>query len=833
MRNFVTLALLTGVLCGTLQAAPSISAGAAQPWLRQVIPLPKQVQIEGFARYKPSAVAVRLAPGASDVTRAAADLLRHQLGESGSKPAFTVLLGVCDRTGRLGAAKVAGADRLAACKNSDQAYVIVPEPGRLVLTGLSERGVYYAALTLSQLLRTKLTADSVTVPMVRVLDWPDLAERGEWGGNAPTDVEWMSAHKLNLAEVHANVSVDDNGVGHATFSQEMIDNARLHAFKMVPIIHHLDQQQGSGLFRVFPELKGVGPKSNSTDSLQTICFSKPQGTRILGEWMTDLAKLPGVTDLCVWLSEDAGQCGCEECAKSNQFVLETRACVAAWREASKVNPALKLRLLLTQGTYQDNAKVLTEAPPEVNISYYDGGRTYDSSRDPMIYPLLEDFAKQGRWLGVYPQIIASWRIVCPWSGPQFMKYRLMEFVDKGLTNLCAYATPNNRLYDFNVTAAAEWSWNAHGRSEREFATAWAIGRGLKAPDKAAEWALTLGNVGWDVYGSRIPYTAFFGEAARMIRDRAKPVFGKGMFRYFETPAKLQADLLACEKAEKLAAELNFPEITAETQVIGGYLKMLSELDNMANFVTRTTPPTEADRLKLQATLGAFAQAGAQSSDGLRAWVSACLPDSGGSRLGDTIQVTEQTVTDVANALAPLGVRTGLLAYMSRQIGVWQDSDFEEKQTIRKQWDVTTGVLGPGTYQLRPVYTKGWNGLNTSRVALATAPKDQPDKLTEVVVDAHHSFSGAEPKDDLFTLQLPAYDPNVKYFILADIQGTKSSDKPVDRRGCNGVVNFWKVRQPGEVPQELPLLPMSDAEKARFGATRFTKPGLHVGIVPGY
>lgn len=47
-----------------------------------------------------------------------------------------------------------------------------------------------------------------------------------------------------------------------------------------------------------------------------------------------------------------------------------------------------------------------------------------------------------------------------------------------------------------------------------------------------------------------------------------------------------------------------------------------------------------------------------------------------------------------------------------------------------------------------------------------------------------------------------------------------------------MVNFWKIRQPGESIPELPLLPMSDSEKARFGATRFSKPGLHVGVVAG-
>ncbi len=147
--------------------------------------------------------------------------------------------------------------------------------------------------------------------------------------------------------------------------------------------------------------------------------------------------------------------------------------------------------------------------------------------------------------------------------------------------------------------------------------------------------------------------------------------------------------------------------------------------------------------------------------------------------------------------------------------------------------MTAYVLGSGTYQLRPVYTKGWNGLDTVRVALAAAPRDEPQKLTEVAVDQHTSFSGAEPKNDLFTLKLPTYDPGLRYFILADIRGTKSSDKLPERRGCNGVVNFWKVRQPGEALPDLPLLPMSEAETARFGATKFRGTGLRVGVVPGY
>ena len=48
--------------------------------------------------------------------------------------------------------------------------------------------------------------------------------------------------------------------------------------------------------------------------------------------------------------------------------------------AREHNPKVKLRILLTQGSYDSNDKVLPEVPPEVEVSYYDGGRTYFRQR---------------------------------------------------------------------------------------------------------------------------------------------------------------------------------------------------------------------------------------------------------------------------------------------------------------------------------------------------------------------------------------------------------------------------------------------------------------------
>ncbi|MHB8995603.1 MAG: glycoside hydrolase family 20 zincin-like fold domain-containing protein [Armatimonadota bacterium] len=841
-RHLLLIALSLLLICVVAVAAP-LSPEQSKPWLRHLLPLPKQITFEGMQQVSPQQVQVvtqcpatgDVAPATADVAAAAAELLRKTLGDRdlGTGPnngVFVIRLALCDKAGKCEGKAIAGAEKLAKLRNSEQAYVIVPDKGLLTVAALDERGLYHGAVTLSQLLPVKMTSRRVTVPLVRVVDWPDLAERGGWGGNMGNDTEWMSSVKLNLAEVQGRPGADEQGVGTFQFPPEKIEEGRLHAFKMVPIIAHLDQQMWA--FERFPEIKGVGKASQPVATVHAICYSQPKATQLLSDWMVALAKIPHVTDVCIWLSEDPVQCECAACQAAGQFTLETRACVNAWRAGAKVNPDLKLRILLTQGSYKVNDKVLAEAPPEVNISYYDGGRTYDSSREPMIYPLLEDFAKSGRWLGVYPQITASWRIVCPWSGPQFIKYRMTEFVDKGLTNLCAYATPHNRLYDFNVSAAAEWSWNAHGRDEREFAAAWATRREAKDPEKVADWAVLLGPVGWDVYGSGTPYPYWFAHAGDMIKNRGKFTLGKGLYRYFTTEEKLKEDQAICERAAKMAAEIGDPWISAETQVISGYMAMLAKLYDFSMLISRPTPPSEAEREALNRDLLAFAQAGAAVDEGLRAWQAASLGEKVGGRLSDTIEVTDSTVARVSEALAPFGVRNPLAPYLTVEVGQYKTDEFEDKQAIRKVIEVTPRVSGAGTYQVKFTHTRGYNAATVQRVALACAPKDKPEQLTEVVSDKHLGVIGYSPTAPMYTLSLESHDEILRYFAVIDITGHKDSARPAAQKGCNGSITFWKEKLPGQEIKPLPLLPMTEAEKARYGGPKFGGTGVKVAVVQG-
>ena len=844
MRSVVMSAAVLVVAQTTAASASAVAVPKAEQeqWLRHIIPLPKQIVLGKKLDVLASDVKLTLRKGAGEVEQTAAEELRALFKEKAkadlSKGKFEILMGVCDAAGKLEGVVVPGAANLAKLPNSEQAYVIHGVgPARLALAALNERGVYYAAQTLKQLLAPKFADGKVTMPMAAVTDWPDLAERGEWGGSANRDIVWMSHLKMNLVESHVTLSMDKDGRGTASASQELIDLGQRHALKFVPTITHLNGLRRTGIYEHYPQLAGKGKRAQlkGHDSLIAPCCADPKIAEVFADWMVALASQPGVADVCAWLTEVNQWCECEQCLKVGQWAFESRRLVEGYRIAHKKCPHFKLRILLTQASYKTNDKVLAEIPSDVYVSYYDGGRTYDSSRDPMIYPLLEDYAAKGRWLGCYPQLTASWRIVCPWSGPQFIKYRMTEFVDKKMKCLCGYATPNNKLYEFNVTAAAEWSWNSKGRSEREFALAYWTRKGVKDPEAAADWAMMLGPVGWDVYGSRVPAHNFFGRAAGLVAGRGKPKLGqKGMFRYFPTPEHIDDDLAVCDKAMAIANQLDEPVMILETTVIRGYVQMIKAIYDICTRISKSRLPAYAQRVELQKALNKLMLASLETTQALKKWDLVCGGgvSIGSSRIGDTIDVTEKTAIDIGNSLVALGLRNVVKPYLRNEVGKWITTDFDKGGNITKTFDVTDVLAVPAEYQITFKYTSGWNGLNMYRVALASAPANDPITLTELSVDEHNGSAACQNKGNVYTVKLAKHDPAAKYFIVAKIRGTCQFKQKPGRKGCNGTV-LMQTKLPDNWREMIESAkPLTDEELATQQAGKFTGKGLRVGVLQG-
>jgi hypothetical protein len=832
---FVLPACVLSVGAADLRPQP-VPAEEAALWSRWAIPLPKQMTFSGKLVLGPADVGVRVRRDGTDLERSAAEQLNALFAQRTGSPAgghaFRIVLGVCDGAGEVNGVHVIHPAALRALPNSEQAYAIKPVgDNALYLTALDARGVFYAARTLCQLLERNLSAEQVTVPLVEVLDWPDLEERGEWGGSCMRDIEWLASYKMNLIEPDAQLRVNADGTGVATTATDRLHAARLHALNYVPHITHMEHLTGVGLYAAYPELRGIGEKANY-QTLYAPCASKPQFAKVLADFMDDLASIEGITDICAWLSETHVQCGCDDCLAAGQYALEARSLVNAWRMAREKHPDIRLRILLTQGSYETNDKVLAEIPPEVGVTYYDGGRTYDSSKEPMIFPLLEQFAGKGGWLGCYPQLTASWRIVCPWTGPQFIHARMNEFVDKKLSCLCGYATPDNRPYAFNIIAAAEWSWNAKGRSPREFAAAWATREGFADPDAVAEWAMRMGDVGWNLYGSRVPYSAFFGSAAASVKQRRVPTLGSGMYRYYTSLEQLDADLSTCRWAEAQAEALGSPLLKSEARAVGGMLGMLRAIHDLGATLQTIEGPDEAARQELHQGMHTLALAAQKAVTGHLEWKDAVEGWDGAARFIDTIDCIDKTASDIGEYMATFGIPDPGKPYRGRSISKWAAEDFDKERTITREVDVTDAIFGPGTYVVGFKYTSGWHGLNISRVALTAAPKANPEQRTEIAVDEHNGVTGARPVDNEYALELTDVPEDSVFTIVARISGVSNIDKPENRRDCNGEV--W-MRRAGSLPEDMPLPPlppMTPEQAAAFGPPQFKAEGLHVGILGG-
>jgi len=630
-----------------------------------LLPWPKELKFAGKVRLAPENLKLVMDKDARRLVRAASDELRAFVKQKAgvdipvvspdtvSAAGFSVRVGV--RSSKT-TAKVPGVPDMADLPNAEQSYAIIPiresdsNVAGLALVGQGETGAYHAAKTLLQLLDTAFQQEGakkqVDVPVVSVRDWPDLAERGFWGSYTAEDmaaIRDLSARKFNTIETLVReYGFAEDGTGQATIEPELVALARRHAIRVVPSIVHLAAEPARTMVRRYPETQAVGERGVLGDRM-AFCHVHPRSQKVLNEWITSLARLQGIDEVSGWLTENLSHpyCSCPECKTENWFVSETRMLVRAWQAAKAVNPNLRLRILLSQGSYEYNDLVLKAVPPEVGVSYYSGMHTYSASREPMIYPALREFARRGRWLGVYPQLVAVWKYNTPFPCPQFVHTRMNEFVDAGLSNVCGRLHPIEWPYfHMNFDAAAQWSWNAKGRTVQEFVEAWATGQGFKEPAKVAKWAETIGPVVWDVHEGHFPLN--FGQMVRLLGGKTE--LGKEAFRGFPAPKRFDQDLAACRHAADLARDLDSEILIAQTEVISSYVTLLKCLHALSEKAAGEGDFNSDDREFFRRTCETFDNARESLVAGLRRWYAAVQKDRDAEpwRFDSTIENLEKS-----------------------------------------------------------------------------------------------------------------------------------------------------------------------------------------------
>ncbi len=675
MLSLLLLLISTPVLYAeVVQVTPQEEAQL----LRHLLPMPHEISIRRTIILKPSDVSIVVRKNGGDIERNAAaeleNLFKDKTGVIPTGKKFSIIIGIADRNGKLNGHAVKNFERLNSLPNSDQAYIIQPDgDNTLILTALSGKGIYYAAVTLCQLLEPFLTADKVTIPIADVVDWPDMEERGLWNfSDIEGFIPWLSSIKLNYGNmVKTRIHPVEKGKeNHATIDKELMMNARLTAFNYLPFIMHFNFLHGYGLFREYPELAGVGDSALAGryfahkigSQHRAPCTSQPLFTEILTEWMMDIAS-QGANEVSCWLSERPAQCGCDECTAVGQFVLEARACVNAWRETRKTYPDFIIRLFMSTTTNERYHQVCAEAPPEVRLERCCSNwieRVPHLPRDLIVNPIFDHYAAQGRWIANYDVPLGAYgRVDTPeYKVPSSTAHRIRDFVSqlidrkyRGAYGMLAWGSLAKVTYEFNINALAEWSWNQNGRTEKEFAAAWATRAGYTNPDAVSEWSEIMGPVEFDVYESEFPVCYSWGQATQMVNERTRPILGEELFRYYTSPEDFDAKIDACSRALGIAQKFDNPYLANETAVVRSYVKLAQAIYLIADQVATDDLSTLESQKILRNHIDNLKQAGEENVSAIKTWRLALGPEPWHRRVHDAIKGTETTVSDISQIIA--------------------------------------------------------------------------------------------------------------------------------------------------------------------------------------
>ena len=666
------------VLCSVpaLRGQPlEVSANEARNWTGHLIPLPHELSIKRKLVLQPDKVKVHLDAGSADIGEQAADdlraLFRERAGVEPNGDKFRIVIGLVDGAEAGRHLSTEEKRRLQALPNHEQAYLIKPVGGeRLVLAAVHPRGLSYAARTLHQLLEPYLSKQQVSIPLAQVVDWPDLEERGVWNFPQPQEwVPWMASLKLNfgkMAETEIN-PIERGKPGSVNLNMDLYESARRRAFEYQPFLMHLNFLHMYGLFQAYPELAGRGDGAltgryfahKRGNQHRAPNAAHPLFPKLLAEWLRDFAR-QGITEVSCWLSERPGGDEGLETSAVGQDVMETRALLAAFGEVSKEYPAFRIRLFLSTVPTGRYYRVIAETPEDIKIERAcatEIERVPRLPRDLFRNPMLDDYAAEGRWIASYDvPLTANARVDTPeFMVPESSAHRVRDYVRQLITRkfrggygMMAWADNGKATCGFNVHALAEYGWNLDGRSEKEFAIAWATREGYAEPEKVGEWAELMGPIEFDVYDSDFPIAYSWGKFIKMVKDRERPYLGEGVFRYYTSPQDFDRKIAAADRALEIAKTFKSDYLANETQVVRSYIQLAKALYEVAEQVaTRDFQDIESQE-NLRKALAGLGEAGKQNIAAIKQWRSALGPEPWHFRVHDAIKGTEDTVGEITD-----------------------------------------------------------------------------------------------------------------------------------------------------------------------------------------
>ncbi len=822
---FCAVALVMG--CNSKIKAENEKADVKK-WTDRVIPLPHEVKVTGSVTVPVNKI--KCSGKIKTPQQVVISKLLKPLTGRKKSAAVDIKLGLASDS-ELNVPK-AIKERLGKLPNSDQAYAIVSskQGGKLnvILTANTGYGLLYAVRTFSQMVKLpeKINPETkVEVPIVNVIDWPDIAERGQWGNQSKFFIPEFSELKLNLIAYPIRTTIDKNGNPQVADQKEDIKMAAEYGIKYVSLITHISTFGSFALAKVpyRKKLKHLLPalaKRKNGKPAPYPDFESKKMQELFAAWLTKLADAtaPYHNIINIWLSE--GEPGKYYTCKGHRvsYKIELDAVKRAFNEVKKKYPDLTMRLGISQGTRRAGKNNMIIDYCEKNnygIQYYDGHKTYISDKNPMIFPRLTQSAAKGNWVGCLPQITNSWRTIVPMTSPQFVKFRCKEFADKKVSSFWGYTVPNKLFYEFNFAAMAEWTWNANGRTVEDFSRVYADFRNMLEPDTFAEWAVKEGQTAWSLAASNLMIC--------LVHDPAMGFYGSIPFDYtyggaskLKNVPNLEQEIKVAGEALELAEKLNNPDLVNESEFTYYALKAFKTLKALSKLI-RIKEITAKEKAEIADKLNELDLAAHKvkvnalewgARHGARQYYYKGKPPTQ-NRLLEAAEALLRTCDALRTVTACLRIPDPRPESRLIDIGEYSVKDFTRNKA-KLRFDITKLVArNGGDYHVcfDWLEAKGLQFVMVSWVKLIGETPGEKPKVLSVSKDTHGTgmprLAGNVPSVEC-SLTVPKTGSSTKLILEIDLTiwalGRSFPEEfPAKQRVCWGLISLRRVYGKGEFP----------------------------------
>lgn len=752
--------------------------------IKRIIPLPREIKVSKGVVYEASRVKVEMPGEKTSPLKTASGILGRFANPGQMCPDFVINLRFIDKNDDKPEYK-----KLKNVKNYNQSYSIKSEVNKGIYSSIEIRaftdiGLLYAAVTLAQAVVTD--TNGTYFPVLNIYDWPEIPYRGQWGGDSNCDLHWTFQYKLNAIDGKVVVSADENGNPSVLHNQRLYDEAAAYGVDIMATIPHLEQISRNGFLERRPDILNTPSeeRGSRSDYFPGLCMSKQATEDMVLEWFRGIAENKSVGKILVWLSEESTPCYCKDCNGDEPFQLEAACLLRAYNRLKKQYPDIELGIMLSQGSFSVTKEIADMLPSDVSLTYYDGGRTYDSGKYPMILPVLRKFAQKGGKLGVYPQVTHSWRTVFPWTAPDFIKYRCDEFVKVGLHRVIGYAVPSNRYHEFNLMAFAEWLWNPKGRKPIDFLAAYAHLNNM-SEEEFKSFAKYISKPAWQLAESKLMLRLTYNYPL-ILRGRVELQdhrYEMSELVEIKNPVKL---VRSSEKALEISRIMDEPSLKCEAKCVLAGLKAYIAISGFIKEIDKKSIDTD----KLLKYFNELKKAADTMRKSIMKWSS--LKTMEGSvpmrRVVDTAMILYRAMDGFKRYFDETNILTGESAQTVHPLGEWDESNFDGNGNGVLEFNISSFVKAnkKGKYYISLDFVESASGTDINRITLLEKQPGGGEKSVAFVRADLRRMSVWAPWIE-YPMTINTISDFNEYLLRLDISGIEK-----DAKTCRGLVGIRKV-----------------------------------------